>query len=38
MLYKTICLELLQQQPRLYDQLISQRTLLATLPKQQRAA
>jgi hypothetical protein len=31
MLYKTIVLELLQQRPQIYDQLLANRTLLPTL-------
>jgi hypothetical protein len=31
MLYKTICLELLDQRPEIYDRLRKNRTLLATL-------
>jgi glutamate-1-semialdehyde aminotransferase len=31
MMYKTICLELLEQRPELYDQLRKRRTLLTTL-------
>ena len=31
MMYKTICLELLEQSPQLYDQLRQSRTLLPTL-------
>ncbi len=31
MLYKTICLHMIQERPKMYDQLLSQRTLLPTL-------
>lgn len=31
MMYKTICLELLEQRPQIYDQLRQSRTLLPTL-------
>lgn len=33
MQYKTICLQLIQDRPEMYDQLLSSRTLLATLER-----
>jgi hypothetical protein len=33
MLYKTICLQMIQDRPEMYDRLLSQRNLLATLDR-----
>ena len=38
MQYKTICLQMIQDRPEMYDRLLSQRTLLPTLDRFARAS
>ena len=38
MQYKTICLQMIQDRPEMYDRLLSKRTLLPTLERFARAS